>query len=148
MNNKTKLLALIGAVVAVILLTVAIVGLVNGTWPWEDNGWFSGDYNGMPGKNTTSTTGDGTTNDTTDGTSDSTSNTTEGGNTAQKPAQKEEGDISLDINIGIDTSTTETTEVSENNNNNNTSGNNGNVIHGDSISFDDLMNASTRGAGE
>lgn len=88
MENKSKLLLLIAAVLAVIVTAVVIVGLVNGSWPWDGNGWFGGDYQGMPGKGTTASTTQG---DTTDTTGDT------GNNKPQVPAQTEEGDVVIDL---------------------------------------------------
>ena len=84
MENKHKLLLLIAAVLIIAVAAVVPVGLVNGSWPWNADGWFNGDSQSTPGKDTTVET----TGDTTQGT---------GGNGAQLPAQTEEGDIVINL---------------------------------------------------
>lgn len=64
-ENRKKLFLVIGAAVAVVLVCIVLVGLLNGQWPWQNNG-AGQDYTGMPNNGTSA---DGT-NDPTDGTGD------------------------------------------------------------------------------
>ena len=45
-ENKRKIWLYIGSAVAVLLICVVLVGLINGQWPWQNNG--AGNYTGLP----------------------------------------------------------------------------------------------------
>lgn len=109
MENKSKLLILVAVVLAVIVTAVVIVGLVNGSWPWDGEGWFDGDYQGMPGKGTTAST---TQDDSTGTSGENTTQDPTGDNKPQTPAQTEEGDVVIDL-TGTSKPTTGKTDPTE-----------------------------------
>lgn len=46
--NKTKLaLAIVCGLIALLLISVVLVGLISGQWPWQDNSWAD-NYTGVP----------------------------------------------------------------------------------------------------
>lgn len=98
-ENKRKIWLCIGGAVAVLLICVVLVGLINGQWPWQNNG--AGNYTGLPNV--------GTSEDETIGTDDPTHNT---------------GDI--DVTVGVDMPDNDNNSGnSGNSGNSNNSGNSG-----------------------
>lgn len=68
MDNKKRLILIIGGVVAVALVCVLIVGMLDGVWPWQNNGLDS-EYTGIHtsgNDDTADSTGDAVINGTVD----------------------------------------------------------------------------------
>lgn len=126
-SNK-RLLLIIGAVVAVALICVLVVGMINGTWPWSNDD-LGKDYTGM------TTTGDTTGDTGTEGTEDPTgtvdateenAGTGTGTGTGNGTGTGTGNTQNPGPSVGVETEATGDTEATEPNGNN-------------SIDFDDLL---------